>query len=689
MPEHQTAHRNDALTATTRPASDALTDFAMSPSDALGTMLRLVRALFRHAPREAGIVIVLSVAVTLISGVGLVMLVPLLGVAGLDVGGGSIGQLSQLVTTALGALGLEMTIPAVIGVFLAVIALGAALERVHAVRTARLYHGFVASVRRRAHEAITRSGWTHYVRRPSSSFVHLLTQEVERMGGATTGMISLGISSVLTMIYVGLALFLSPLATLLVIACGGSLLALLARSTRLGRAKGEAVSRAWARLHACIAEHLAGMRVSKSHGLEPFHLDRFAERVGLTADAQVDLVRNRASVGFWMQLGSATTMAGVFVFALSVLELPLASILLMLFLFSRLVPKLSGLQRNVQQVLNMLPSVDRVEQMTTALEAVAEPADCDAEAPRLTSALTFERVHFRYDGAPGVRDTSPSTAGADASGILGAETAAGGPASPSIGETTISTGDAESAAVVLRDVDLLIQAGKTTAIVGPSGAGKSTVADLAVGLLRPTEGRVAVDGVTLEGAHIHAWRRRLGYVNQETFLFNETIRENLLLVRRDVSEAEIRAALRGASASFVDALPDGLDTVVGDRGVRLSGGERQRIALARAILRKPTLLLLDEATSALDPENEHVIQTAIERMTGQLTILIIAHRLASVRRADVIYVLERGRVVESGAWDDLVARPDGRFRALCLAQGLSAVPDGSPHVVGATPFRGA
>ncbi len=667
MPEHRSTHSNDAPTAATRAEPAALTDTPISPSDALGTMLRLVRGLFAYAPRDAAVVIALSVAVTFTSGVGLVMLVPLLGVAGLDVGGGSIGQLSQLVTTALASVGLEMTIPSVIGAFLAVIALGAALERVHAVRTAHLYNGFVASVRRRVHEAITRSGWAHYVRRPTSSFVHVLTQEVERLGGATTGMINLGISSVMTMIYVGLALFLSPLATLLVIACGGALLGLLARSTRLGRAKGEAVSSSWARLHAAIAEHLAGMRVSKSHGLEPFHLDRFGERVGRTADAQVDLVRNRASVGFWMKVGSATIMAGVFVFALSVLELPLASILLMLFLFSRLVPMLSGLQRYVQQILTMLPSVDRVEQMTTALEAVAEPADGDVEAPRLTSALTFERVHFSYDGAVGVRDTGSSTAGADASGILGAD----------------------PATVVLRDVDLVIQAGKTTAVVGPSGAGKSTVADLAVGLLHPTGGRVAVDGVTLEGALVHAWRRRLGYVNQDTFLFNETIRENLRLVRRDASEDEILAALRGASASFVEALPDGLDTVVGDRGVRLSGGERQRIALARAILRTPRLLLLDEATSALDPENEHVIQTAIERMAGQLTILIIAHRLASVRRADMIYVMERGRVVEAGAWDDLVAQPDGRFRSLCIAQGLLAAEDGAPRAVGVAPLQGA
>ena len=181
-----------------------------------------------------------------------------------------------------------------------------------------------------------------------------------------------------------------------------------------------------------------------------------------------------------------------------------------------------------------------------------------------------------------------------------------------------------------------------------------------------------------DGARIYAWSRRLCNVHQDTFLFNESIRENLLLVRPEASEESLRAALHAASAGFVESLPDGLDTVVGDRGVRLAGGERQRVALARAVLRGPAMLNLDEATSALDPENEHVLQRAIERMAGQLTILIIAHRLASVRAADVIYLVEDGCVVESGSWDELVQQPQGRFRAFCRAPGL---------VVGGSPTR--
>ena len=636
------------------------------PSGAARTMLRLAGELFAFAPRQALLLVVLSVAVTLTSGFSLVMLVPLLGVAGLDVGQGSIGELAALATAGLRAIGLEMTVPVVIGAFLGVITLSAALERVHSVCAAQLFHGYVAAIRRRCYAAITHSRWTTFLQRPSSSFVHVLAKEVERMSAAASGMVALSTSLVMTAVYFALTLYVSPLTTLLVMACGGTLLAALARSTRMGRAKGEAVSNAYAALFRIISEHLAGMRVSKSHGLESVHVDRFHARTAETAAAQVDLVRNRASVGFWMKVGSAAIMAGVFATALLALDLPLASILLILFLFARLVPMLASLQRQAQQILNVLPAVDRVEAMTNVMEAEAEPTGPTIAAPGLHRALTFERVYFRYGGA--LRE--PVDHG-EPEAVTGHE--------PLVAvDPAAAEGPEESASVILSDVDLMIPAGKTTAIVGPSGAGKSTVADMVVGLLTPTSGRVSIDGVPLEGARIQAWRRRLGYVNQDTFLFNESIRENLRLVRPDAADEDLRGALHAASASFVETLPDGLDTVVGDRGVRLSGGERQRIALARAILREPAMLILDEATSALDPENERVIQAAIERMAGRLTILMIAHRLASVRAADLIYVMEAGRVVETGSWDELLRKPQGRFRSLCRAQGL--VDDDVPAV---------
>jgi len=174
-----------------------------------------------------------------------------------------------------------------------------------------------------------------------------------------------------------------------------------------------------------------------------------------------------------------------------------------------------------------------------------------------------------------------------------------------------------------------------------------------------------VDGVPIRGPWLGAWRQAIGYVSQDTFLFHDTVRVNLLWAWPEASEADLHRALQHAAADeMVAALPQGLDTVLGDRGVRLSGGERQHLALARALLRRPSLLLLDEATSALDTANEQRIYGALADLHGELTIVMIAHRLSTVRTADHILVVEAGRVVETGTWGALWARPGGRFRAL-------------------------
>jgi ATP-binding cassette subfamily C protein len=223
------------------------------------------------------------------------------------------------------------------------------------------------------------------------------------------------------------------------------------------------------------------------------------------------------------------------------------------------------------------------------------------------------------------------------------------------------------------DLVLDIKAGEMTAIVGPSGAGKTTIADLLMGLIIPGKGHVLIDDQPLMGERMKAWRDQIGYVPQDTFLFHDTLRTNLLWAKPDVEDEEINQALRFAAAGeFVSGLPKGLDTIVGDRGVLISAGERQRIALARALLRKPSLLILDEATSSLDSENEKRIQNAIETLHSQMTILIMTHRLSAVREADIIHVLEKGQLVESGTWGSLMANRDGRFFALCQAQGISA-----------------
>ena len=194
------------------------------------------------------------------------------------------------------------------------------------------------------------------------------------------------------------------------------------------------------------------------------------------------------------------------------------------------------------------------------------------------------------------------------------------------------------------------------ALVGPSGAGKSSIADLLTGLHAPNRGQILIDDIPLDHLDLASWQQRLGVVSQDTFLFNDTIGENIAFGTPGVTRTQIKAACDAAqAASFIESLPLGYDTLVGERGYRLSGGQRQRLSLARAILRDPELLILDEATSALDSQSELLVQQAIERFERSHTVLVIAHRLSTIVRADQILVLDRGRIQQRGSHSQLLS----------------------------------
>ncbi|MFS6828188.1 ABC transporter ATP-binding protein [Cyanobium sp. ATX-6F1] len=304
----------------------------------------------------------------------------------------------------------------------------------------------------------------------------------------------------------------------------------------------------------------------------------------------------------------------------------------------------------------------------------------------VTFVLALQRLNVRFSGLAGLFNGL-----ADNSGRLGRLNAILSPGGKSfVREGGVPFGGLEreirleqvqlhyggEGPAALNGLDLVIAKGATVALVGPSGAGKSSIADLLVGLYEPSRGRVLIDGLDLRTLELNSWQQRLGVVSQDTFLFNISLAGNIAFGCPWATRAQIEAAAAVANAAgFINDLPEGYDTIVGERGFRLSGGQRQRIALARAILRRPELLILDEATSALDSESERLVQDALEALDGRITKLVIAHRLGTVKQADVIVVMEAGRIVEQGSHRELSAREGSLYQQLWLNQVGAGVDD--------------
>lgn len=453
-----------------------------------------------------------------------------------------------------------------------------------------------------------------------------LNGDVAIIRGAVGSSLSLFLRSLVTIIGALLMMVLtSPVLTLaVVIALPAIILPLMAFSRRL-RGMSRKTQDALADLSAMATEMLGANRTVKAFTQEDVQGRIYHERSETSFRAETRRLGARSiMVAMVIFLGTAALVGLVWWGARSVFEGTVSAGQLAQFLVYALMA--SGALTNVSEVLGTLQVVaGSTERLTEILDT--EPAIADVAHPQPLpqpplGQVDFDHVSFSYDGAE----------------------------------------------PVLRDISFSVQSGQTVALVGPSGSGKSTTLSLLQRFYDIDGGTIRVDGVDVRQARLQDLRSRFAYVEQEPVIFAGTIEDNILFGKPDASRTEVLAAARAALVDdFVADLPRGYDTIVGERGVMLSGGQKQRLAIARAILKNAPILLLDEATSALDAQSEHLVQLALEHLMEGRTTLVIAHRLATIRDADAILVLDGGSIIDRGTHEELVAK-GGRYAELAKLQ---------------------
>ena len=597
----------------------------MNPVRDLPGYLRLFQS---YVGRRMYYILGLTLIAVLFEGFGLMMLLPLLET--LDASGNPDTAASQLVNSFLEGIGLDGSVVAILMILGFAFLLKGLAKFAQAAYTGYLQAQLMRELKARMFDAYSHMDYRYYVQRDTGYFVNVINQQITRFYQSFTAFIGLLAGIVTSLGYLGIAFFVSwqfgAMAVGMAILIFFAFIRLNSYVRRLSRAM------------ANEASHLNKLLIQT---LQAFKYVTATDEVGHLRTGVNKSIRRLTGYQMRQQFANAFTnsvtepisivvIIGIVIVQLTVLAQPLGPMVVAIILFHRALRTIMGIQGQWQRALGAVGSVEMVRDEFNNQRQNREPNGTRAIGP-LTHRIELDRVHFAYN--------------------------------PELGN-------------VLEDISLTIPHQSTAAFVGESGAGKSTLVDILALLLRPQSGQVLIDGVPGEVIERSAWRSQIGYVSQETVVFDDTIANNICLwdgdYHRDpaLRDRIVDAAERAHIRSMIEGLPQGYDTLVGDRGVRLSGGQRQRLFIARELYKRPNLLILDEATSSLDSDSERHIQASIDALKGTMTVVIIAHRLATIRNADHVFVLDRGRLIEQGPYSELRDTEDSRFGQMVATQSL-------------------
>jgi ABC-type multidrug transport system fused ATPase/permease subunit len=577
-------------------------------------MRKLLKLAFLSHPSLAATTVVVSVAVALIEGAGLALILPIIEGLGEQELVQPEHPFSEFAFRVLTPLGIPFSTTALVLVGLALFSFQSFLLFVKTVTTIKVRIAVEVSIRKRLFAALMAAPVSYFDDQRLGRFSNAITVETTRAGTSVLQLLNALVALLLILAYLVTAVVISWQLSLAAMGFVGAF-ALVARRTGKLKERGERMTEANTALKTTTTDYLSAVREVSALGLAPHANHVFRQVARAVAHELVAIQTIIASFRSIYEIAAVIIIAALLAVGTRVLDVQTAAMVAFFVLLFRLAPRLILFQSSLYQYVSSAPGYGEIESLYSESEANRPPIQPDAKPAALADALELQGVTFSYDGQRNALD----------------------------------------------GLDLRVEQGTTIGIVGGSGAGKSTLVNLLLRFDDPTSGRVVVDGVDLREIDVDSWRAMIGFVGQESFLFHESIAHNLLLGNPRATDADIRAAAAQAGAdAFIDELPDGYDTVVGDRGVMLSGGQRQRLALARALVRDPQVLLLDEATSDLDARSQAAIQESLKAMHGKRTVIVVAHRLSTIRDSDVIVVLEHGKIVETGDHDSLV-RTGGHY----------------------------